>query len=75
MRVISHVEGKGNGMHLMSLSSSCKGKICEMSLEARWGGAMIQTSLGDLDRKGLVGKRQPQKTVHSTFWISWFLKA
>lgn len=43
---------------------------------ARVGGPQgIHTSLGDLDRKGMVDETHPQQMVHNTFWISWFLKA
>lgn len=36
---------------------------------------MCQTSLGKQDRKGMVEEKHPQHTVHSTLWISRFLKA
>lgn len=46
---------------LQSVSESC-------------GGAP-QTSLGERERKGSAEEKHPQHKAHSTFWISWFLKA
>ena len=43
----------------------------------RWleGGGSLQTSLGDLERKGTLDWKQPQNRSHRARWISWLRKA